>query len=286
MLRKLKLALKILGGLVALIFLVLIVLFYRFSNPKSNAKIEREFADLKSEIYISRKEYKDYKFRMLATQKEIDTLRPNIVFVHGSIGSAMDFKRYLADSELNELANLISYDRVGYGVYQTGAVQESILFESRMLEQILEELDPKKTIVVGYSYGGPIALALKTKVKSIVLLAPAVYSEVEPMPWALNFYKWQFTRWLLPKIWEAASREKLSHRTDLKNFEQHWNSCKSRITSIHGAEDWIVPFENSVLLKEAFPEEQFKLIELEDSGHSLVWSNFEEIKSVLTEQLN
>ena len=113
-----------------------------------------------------------------------------------------------------------------------------------------------------------------------------MYSEVEPMPWALNFYKWRTTRWLLPKTWEAASKEKLTHGLDLQNFEQNWESCKSEIISIHGNEDWIVPFENSEFLKGKLPKDQFSLIELDEAGHSLVWSNFEEIKTVLIEQLN
>ena len=78
-----------------------------------------------------------------------------------------------------------------------------------MLNDVLKNLDKNKTIVVGYSYGGPIALAVKSsKYKSIVLVAPAVYSKVEPMPWMLNFYKWKATRWLVPDNMEICIRRK------------------------------------------------------------------------------
>ena len=284
--RKLKSFLKIMGGLVSLILVVLIILFYRFSTPKSDVKIEQEFSKSNVNAYILHEDFKNFTYRLIATQEKLDSLLPTIVFIHGSIGSALDFKKYMTDARLNEAANLISYDRIGYGIHHTGDVQESILFESQMLQHILEDVDPKKTIIVGYSYGGPIALAIKNKVKSIILLAPAVYSEVEPMPWVLNIYNWRFTRWLLPKIWEAASKEKLSHSLDLKNFEQNWQAHKSKIVSIHGKEDWIVPFENSEFLQRKFPKDQFDLIMLDDAGHSLVWTNFEEIKTVLMEQLN
>ncbi|PCH51807.1 MAG: hypothetical protein COC22_05110 [Flavobacteriaceae bacterium] len=278
--------LKIFGIIFLILFTVLIVLFYRFSTPKSDKKIINEFAESKSQVYITKHTFKEFKYRVLETQKEIDTLLPTIVFVHGSIGSALDFKQYLFDVDLNKKANLISYDRIGYGTQQTGNVQESIAFETGLLEDLIKNLNKKNTILVGYSYGGPIVLASKNKYKKIILLAPAVYSKVEPMPWALNLYKWKATRWLIPKIWKAASKEKLTHKKDLQNFETTWNENPSKIISIHGNNDWIVPYENSIYLKEKIPSQQFDLVTLNNAGHGLVWSHFNEIKSVLLQQLN
>ena len=155
-----------------------------------------------------------------------------------------------------------------------------------MLHDLLSGLDKRNTILVGYSYGGPIALASINRYKKIILLAPAVYSKVEPMPWALNFYKWKISRWLLPEIWKSASKEKLSHKKDLQRFENNWDKNPSQIISIHGDEDWIAPIENSFYLKEKFSLEQFELVTLNNAGHGLVWSNFDDIKKILLQQLN
>lgn len=270
-----------------LLFLVLIVQFYRFSTPKSNLDIESEFKENKRSVYITHSQFQNFEYRVLSTQKVIDTTLPTLVFIHGSIGSPLDFKQYLLDVELNKKANLISYDRIGYGIHQTGDVQESIAFETELLEDLLEGLNLSNTILIGYSYGGPIALASKKTIyKKIILVAPAVYSKVEPMPWALNFYKWKVTRWMLPDIWKAASKEKLSHKKDLKNFEHNWTSNSSSILSIHGNEDWIVPIANSLYLKEMFSSQQFDLVTLEGAGHGLVRSRFNEIKNLILEQLN
>ena len=265
---------------------MLIVLFYRFSTPKSDQKIEKEFIKNNHSIFISKKQFKNFNYRVITTQKKIDTTLPTLVFIHGSIGSALDFKQYLVDAELNKKANLISYDRIGYGIQQTGNVQESIAFETEMLEDLIRNLNKKTTILVGYSYGGPIVLASKHNYKKIVLLAPAVYSKVEPMPWGLKLYKWKATRWLLPGIWKAASKEKLTHKEDLLKFENNWQENPSNIVSIHGNEDWIVPFENSLFLKEKFSPHQFDLVTLDGAGHGLVWSHFNEIKKIIAQQLN
>ena len=280
-----KIVLKIVGLLFALILGALIVLFYRFSSPKSDVEIQKEFAKNNATVFIKQHQFKDHHYRVLEFQKEIDTTLPTVVFVHGSPGSALDFKRYCSDVELNREANLITYERVGYGINETGNVQESIAFETQFLDYLLKELTKRKTILVGYSYGGPIVLASENRYKKIVLLAPAVYSKVEPTPWVLNFYQWKATRWILPDIWMAASKEKLSHKKDLRNFEDSWIDNPSGILSIHGDTDWIVPYENSLYLKEIFPSKQFELVTLEGAGHGLVWSHFKEIKNKLLQQL-
>ncbi|PHS52615.1 MAG: hypothetical protein COB01_07340 [Lutibacter sp.] len=284
--RKTKKIFKIIGIIFFVIFTLLIIQFYRFSIPKSDEKIKRTFTDNGSPVYINHQKFKNFEYRVLETQKEIDTIVPTIVFIHGSIGSALDFKQYLFDVDLNKKANLISYDRIGYGTSQTGNVQESIAFEAELLENLTRDLVLKNTVLVGYSYGGPIALASHNEYKKIVLLAPAVFAEVEPMPWALNLYKWKTTRWLLPMTWKAASKEKLSHKTDLQAFENSWHKNPSKIISIHGTEDWIVPIENSLFLKEKLVPQQFDLVTLEKAGHGLVWSHFNEIKNILLQQLN
>ena len=280
-----KKVLKISGLLLLVLVIFLIAMFYRFSMPKSNEKLIKNFQEEGVELIIKTNVFKGFKFRVLSTQRQLDTSKVTFVFVHGSIGSANDFKSYLVDNDLRAKVNLIAYDRVGYGIHQTGNVQESIKFETDLLEDLLKNIDAKKVVLIGYSYGGPIALASEKKYKSIVLLAPAVSAEAEPMPWAINFYKWKLTRWILPKTWQAASKEKLSHSLDLMKYDKRWQTQVSEVVSIHGKNDWIVPFENTLYLKDKLKKNQYKIIELNGAGHGLVWSRFDEIKSVLLQQL-
>jgi len=55
--------------------------------------------------------------------------------------------------------------------------------------------------------------------------------------------------------------------------------------SIHGKEDFIVPFENSVFLQEILGKTKFSLIPLEEGDHSLIWTNFDLIKIELIKSL-
>ncbi len=277
-----KKILKILGTLLGIIVIVLYVLFYRATSPKSDQSVFEEFQKLGIQPEITKEKYQKFDYRKVAVVR--DTSLPTIVFVHGTIGSVLDFKRYMTDSLLLEKFNMIVYDRIGYNYNENNSVQESIAFERDMLESITQRIQPEKTILVGYSYGGPIALASKRNYRKVVLLAPAVYSKVEPMPWMLNFYRWKLTRWLVPPIWKQASKEKLTHKEDLTKFENTWNTNPNKVLSIHGDADWIVPYENSTFLENQFPENQFSLVTLPEAGHGLVWSRFSEIRNELLKQ--
>ncbi len=282
--RILKKTIKISSYISIGLILVLYFLFRYYTSPKSDAAILKSYSKSLIQPKLTKETFKDFEYRKIEIVS--DTTLPTIVFVHGTIGSLNDFNRFLSDSLLQKKANMISYDRIGYNFNDRNTVQESIAFENEMLNNIISDLNPTKTILFGYSYGGPIALSIKQQLKGIILLAPAVYSKVEPMPWLVNFYKWKLTRWLVPDVWKEASKEKLSHKEDLAQFENQWNTAKSNIKSIHGNADMIVPFSNSLFLQNQFAKNQFELIEVDDAGHGILWSNFDFLKQQLLNELD
>ncbi|MGB0891219.1 MAG: alpha/beta fold hydrolase [Flavobacteriaceae bacterium] len=282
--RLFKKILKIIGVLVLLIFIGLYWAFSSFTAPKSDEEVLNKFKESTFQPILTHEKFKGFEYRKLSIIK--DTTFSNLIFVHGTIGSSTDFVEYMTDSLLLTKANMISYDRIGYNYDDKNSVQESIAFERDMLEEIVKNYNPEKTIIVGYSYGGPIALATKKKFKKIILLAPAVYSKVEPIPFMLNFYKWKLTRWLVPDVWKEASKEKMTHKKDLEKFENDWKSTPNTVISIHGNDDGIVPYSNSEFLQKQFPSNQFELIILDDTGHGLIWSNFDFIKEQFIKQLD
>ena len=268
-----------------LFFLVLFIaaylVFVRFSSPKSDVEIHSLFHEAGVPAFIKQNKLHVFDYRKIAMQKAIDTSKVTLVFVHGAIGSAIDFKNYMTDSLMRSAYNMVSYDRVGYNYNSTVLAQKSLKFEMDVLQDVVQNLKPEKTILVGYSYGGPIVLGVKKRCKQLVLLAPAVYSAVEPMPCMLHFYESKYTRWLVPHVWQSASVEKQTHKTELQKYEEHWIENSSPVMSIHGTSDGIVPYVNSLFLQEQFPEKQFVLKTIHGAGHSLVWSHEQFIKNEL-----
>lgn len=259
--------------LIGLLVVFLIAIQFVFKSS-SDVTIKEELKN----ITLTHHKFNNYNYRKISTFQRLDTTIPTLVFVHGSPGSMLDFKAYFKDTTLIKKANLISYERVGYGIDNIGEIQ-TLNSEVELLNSITETLPISNTILAGYSYGGPIALASKKKYKKVVLLAPAVYSEVEPMFWFLNFYKWKATRWLMPKILQGASKEKMQHQDELRKFQEKWSDNPSEIHVVHGDEDWIVPYSNSEFIQQQFDSSQLELVTLKGVGHDLIWSNFEDIKS-------
>jgi uncharacterized protein len=276
--------LKVFTIILLCLFTLIYGLFYFYTSPKSDKAILSEFEDVSLNPKISYHNFNNLKYRKLSIVN--DTVLPTIVFVHGTIGSCLDFVKYMKDSMIYSKANFVSYDRVGYNYDDANDVQESIAFERDMLQSITKDLPKNKTIVVGYSYGGPIVLADTTRYKKAVLLAPAVFSSREVMPWLLNFYQWKATRWLVPPIWKQAAKEKLSHKNDLKVFEKHWNQNSNEILAIHGENDDLVPYANSEKLAAQFPKEQFELIQIRRGDHGIIWNRFDFIREQLILCLN
>ncbi|MDY0779911.1 alpha/beta fold hydrolase [Tenacibaculum sp. IB213877] len=262
----------------------LYIVFVRFSRPKSDRIILDSYKESTIKPSLTHEKFRGFEYRKIKIQKN-DSL-PTILFIHGAIGSLHDFSKYMKDSLLQTKANMVAYDRIGYGYKDENSVQESIAFERDMVINIMAEIPSDKVILVGYSYGGPIALAVNKKVQQVILLAPAVYSDFEFIPWTINLYKWGFSRGLLPDVWKEASKEKLSHKQNLAHFEHSWQQNPNNIISVHGTSDWIVPFENSERLQNIFPKEQFKLVDIEDVGHELVWTEFDLIKQQILNYLD
>lgn len=272
---------KIIGWTLLVLIIVLGYLVYRFTSPNTDDDIIENFEGENYQAHISYESFKDHKVRVIHMQKEIDNKLPTIFFVHGSPGSSMDFKRYMKSEALNEAANIISYDRVGYGQFDTGEVLNSLEDELALMHQLLKGMDLKKVILVGYSYGGTLIMASNKDYKKKIALAAAVRGDLEPMFWVINLYKWPLTRPMVPKVFKGATLEKLRHVTELKTYKNKWNISPSQVLSIHGKEDFIVPFENSIFLDSLFNGDKFSLIALKKGNHSLIWSNFELIEAEL-----
>lgn len=271
---------KIIGLLLLILFIGVSIMFYRLFAPKSNDKILKILQSESSQPFIRNVPYKDRSIRTIHMQNKIDTTLPILVLIHGSPGSALDFKKYLLDEELNKKYNIITYDRLGYGEKNLGKIANSLKEEIEVLDVVIANIKAANIILAGYSYGGTTVLASPKKYKMKLLLAAAVRGDLEPMFWVINLYKWKLTRLLVPKVLQAASEEKLRHRIELIDYENQWGEANNQIISIHGKLDRIVPYENSIFLENKLDPKKFKLIPLEKGRHDLIWANFEEIKNV------
>lgn len=235
-------------------------------------------------VKIYRTSYQGKPMRYVAT-KPIDVKLPTLFFIHGTPGSSADFFKYLQDSVLNQKANLISVDRLGYGFSNFGQAKTSITEQANSIINILTENQLDKVILVGWSYGGTIAAKMvmlnPEMVKHVVLIAPAISPKDEKYFALGKLAQWQLTSWMIPKVFKVAEDEKLTHAKELKLMLPDWSKIQTPITYYHGDNDQIVPYANANFIKQEMASNYLNLITIKDGSHFIVFKNYDLIKTEL-----
>ena len=212
---------------------------------KSTAKLDKEMSKENLNVEIKNDSYKNWKGRYL--HYKIDESLPTMVFIHGAPGSATAFTEYIKDSALNQYYNIIVFDRIGYG-YSSLGEYAGIIDQSGRIAKLLTEEVNNKLILVGHSFGGPIAaytsMLLKNKVIGTIMIAPAIDPENEKYFPGGNLAYWKGTRWLFSKAWRVSAEEKYKHTKELVNLKDVWERIQTPILHIHGDKDKLVPHEN------------------------------------------
>ncbi|HFS67835.1 MAG TPA: alpha/beta fold hydrolase [Flavobacteriia bacterium] len=270
------------------LILFLILLNSCLTLRKTDKQINRIFNKKGQTIKIYHETIDEHNIRYII-DKEYNKNLKTILFVHGAPGSLTDYIKYFQDTILREKANLITVDRLGYGFSEYGKPETSIAKQAIILNKITEKFDNNKTILVGWSYGGPIIAKMAIEnpnYQHLVLLAPAVSPNDEKYFWIGNFAKWKTTKWLVPTPFVVAEAEKLSHQKELEKLEKEWQKLKTPITYFHGDKDMLVPYENLSYLKLKIDTTILKTITLKGKNHFIPFTEFDKIKKALIKLLD
>jgi len=206
---------------------------------------------------------------------------PTVVFIHGAPGSSRDYKEYLLDEELCSQFNMMAADRPGYGFSEYGLVVTSIQEQARRVAAGI----PDNSIIVGHSYGGPVAAAIAMyhpeKVRELLLLAPAVDPENEKQFLVNGIMRFPMLRRLMSSALEVALDEKLSHEKALEQLAGDWHLITVPVTLVHGEKDRIVPFENVSFLQRMLVNAPLDVYAEAEMNHIMIWTEFEWVKELL-----
>ena len=258
------------------------------SFRESDRKVLREFKKytIKPEIY--RENYQGKTIRYIST-KLIDNSIPTFIFIHGAPGSAGNYFKYLKDVELGKKANLISVDRLGYGYSDFGIAETSIKKQAESIYAIVDKHKLNNLILVGWSYGVPIAAKMASKypeVKHSILVAGAISPEDEKFFGIAKMARWKLTKWMVPKSLRIADKEKMTHVEELTNMLSDWNNIKTPITYYHGTKDKLVPYKNMAFITSQVNDSLLKTVTLNEANHFILFKNYDLIKKELLEVLN
>ncbi|MEO1517253.1 MAG: alpha/beta hydrolase [Bacteroidota bacterium] len=214
--------------------------------------------------------------------------RPVVLFIHGSPGSSEAYLDYLADTSLSQEAVLLSVDRPGFGYSDFGKTERSLEKQSLLMEPILDSFATRKIILVGHSYGGPLAARMAMdfpdRIGGLVMVAPSIDPELEPPIWWRKIVDWWGIRWMIPSSLRVCNQEILPLKGELERMMPLWAKITAPATVIQGSKDKLVPKGNADFAQRMLTNSQTVTIDIVEGGnHFILWTEMPRVKNAIRE---
>lgn len=216
-----------------------------------------------------------------------DSLKPLVLFVHGSPGSLSAFIDYLADTVLLHRTFLITADRPGFGYSNFGNGETSLQKQAEILKPILEEYKKNRPIIlVGHSLGGPLiarmAIDYPQLVDGLIIVAGSIDPELEPdETWFRAPLATPFLSWILPRSFRASNEEIYQLKPQLEMMLPLWSSITCPVIVIQGKKDSLVPAANADFARKMLVNAPVEFVFKDDMDHFVPWSNPELIRDAI-----
>lgn len=199
------------------------------------------------------------------------------IFIHGAPGTLDAFNIFLKDPELRKKIRMIAMDRPGYGHSNPGHAVTSITQQAASIEPLLDKnLHDSKPILIGHSYGAPIAakiaMTYPDKVGGIILVGAAIDPEYEKFFTIAELAGIPLIQKILPASFRVAYEEKYSHVEELKAMQNGWKEITCPAIIIHGDKDRLVPVENARFAERMLSNADIQLSIYENTGHLIPWT--------------
>jgi pimeloyl-ACP methyl ester carboxylesterase len=210
-----------------------------------------------------------------------------LVFVHGSPGGAGVWATQFRTLSSN--ADLIAYDRPGFGESKPVLAHPHLQMQVDGLMTLLDIVTTNQVLLVGHSYGSPIALLAALQHPDKIRGALLIGGDVDPgqeKPRLVDYvFGWRATSWLLPRAWRQCIREMFTVRGDLQLMQKQFPRLAVPVVMLHGDRDPLVPVENVAWLEQQLgavgKTNLFDKIVLPGANHFIPWEHPADVERAL-----
>jgi len=205
-----------------------------------------------------------------------------VIFLHGSPGTAEEWDRFLLDVPAGQYH--MAVDRPGFGT--SGEEPRIELAEQAAAVAPLLTASARPAVLVGYSYGGPVALRLAAdypdRVAGLLLIGAAADPQLEEAHPLQQLAALDFFAWLLPTELANANAELLNLQPGLDALAPDLARITAPVTIVQGLADTLVPPENVPFLRAHLPASPGpRVILIEEADHFLPWTHADLLRSAL-----
>ncbi|SOE20635.1 Pimeloyl-ACP methyl ester carboxylesterase [Spirosomataceae bacterium TFI 002] len=210
---------------------------------------------------------------------------PPLLLIHGAPGTLKDYNNLLVDKALQENYNVIAVDRLGYGLSKRQK-HRTLWSIDKQAEGIIKALDSnrsgKEAVIIGRSYGAPIAAKIAalypSKVRKVIMVSPVIDPSKEKIFWFAYAAKHWLVKQFLNEDVNLATDEKFAHKRELRKLEEDWENIQAEVTVFQGGEDWIADVGNLDYAKRKLGSKKAKYIFLPSAGHMITETHKELVK--------
>ena len=195
-----------------------------------------------------------------------------VVLIHGSPADASSWSKLLKQERHALPADVVVIDRLGFG-NSTPGVQGSLAAQAAAAAAFLEPIDGSRPILVGHSYGGPVALRAAVdypdRIGGIVLVAgacDAYMNDSQGLRRAIDAISL-----IVPEAWEVSNAELLALTDENRAMESLLSQVTCPVVILHGTWDPVCPHESTVayLQDRLVNAAEVRVVSLERTGHNL-----------------
>jgi pimeloyl-ACP methyl ester carboxylesterase len=216
--------------------------------------------------------------------------KPSLILLHGSPSSLSAWRDLFTDSIFLHRYQLIAFDRPGYGYSDFGRTETNLQKQVSLIQPIVDSLTVGKgAILLGSSYGGPVAaqlaMNLPDRFRQLVLLSASVEPNREKTYYISYAMVLPVLKYLFPPTFRMSSEEKMTHAEQLQTL-QDWSRIKADVLLIHGNRDDLIYYENALYARKWLSSvTRVTLVTMNGKGHSIIFSRPDFIKKILLARL-
>ncbi len=213
-----------------------------------------------------------------------------VLLLHGAPWSINDRKPLLKISSMHKGYRFIIPDRIGYWKSSWWISEPDINKHAQAYAALFEKLIAptwQLGIVLGHSYGWPIALSVQIHNPHLIQWSIIVAWAVDPGQEVIfpvsYLVQYQPLYWMIWPPLRVANDEKLWHVASLKKSMVWLDTIQTPVVIVHGTEDILVPYANIWFMLEHIDSWVVKLISLSWQDHPLQYKNPQAIADALTQ---
>ncbi|MEO0410695.1 MAG: alpha/beta fold hydrolase [Pseudomonadota bacterium] len=215
-----------------------------------------------------------------------------VIFIHGTPGSADTWLDTMAKTPANITS--VAYDRLGFGSSRPKGAVTSLKEHAEtvaLLKRAVVQGQNTPTILVGHSYGGPIAAKVAVQypeeITAIILVAAALDPSLEKIHWAQRLATYQPIKFLIGSTLRNANAELITLEQELVDLQTQINDTAVATYVLHGSEDELVPAENVAFMKRQYQPSALCSIEMiEGQNHFLPWNEIDRLWALIERSIN